>query len=306
MKKVIVLLVLVVLIGGCASAEYITRNVRDSNPIGQTYYTKVNIWYTNPKEIFANSLLLGSILPIGTKVEILRCKGREIKFSVNSSSAFINSGSTFSLVLYRKSIINMTQLFDRYFTKEDTMAEDGAFFKLTLEEQKSVKSGEINYGMNKETVLMTYGYPPDWIVPDPKLSNFWEYNARDKRWRIYFEDNKISKIEQVKFGVRIPFVGRKEKVTEKKNTERTNLVSLGMTKAQVIKVMGIPASSKGEFDKEILEYILYPTVDLTWKDREYFWVTLENGKVIQYGRAGDFGSAMPTDRREYDIKIQNK
>ncbi len=306
MKKTIALLALVVLIGGCASAEYITRNGRDINPIGQTYYTKANIWYTNPKEIFANSLLLGSILPIGTKVEILRCKGREIKFSVDSASAFMNAESTFSLVLYRKSIINLKQLFDRYFTKEDTMAEEGAFFKLTPEEQNSVKNGEINYGMNKEVVLMAYGYPPDWIVPDPKLSNFWEYKGRDERWRIYFENNKVSKIQQVKFGFKRPFAGRKEKVTERYNARVTNLISIGMTRAQVIEVMGTPASSKGEFNKEILEYVLYPTGDSTLGDREYFWITLENGKVVQYGRAGDFGSAIPTDRREYDIKIQNK
>ena len=89
-------------------------------------------------------------------------------------------------------------------------------------------------------------------------------------------------------------------------TKRTNLISLGMTKAEVTKIMGTPASSKGQSNKEILEYVLFPTWDSTWRDREYFWVTLENGKVVQYGRAGDFSSAMPTDRREYDIKIQNK
>jgi len=89
-------------------------------------------------------------------------------------------------------------------------------------------------------------------------------------------------------------------------TKRSNLIGLGMTKLEVIKIMGTPASSKGQSNKEILEYVLYPTWDSTWGNREYFWVTLENGKVVQYGRAGDFGSAMPTDRREYDIKIQNK
>lgn len=306
MEKTIVLLALVVLLGGCASAEYITRNGQDINPTGQTYYTKVNIWYTNPKKIFANSFILGSILPMGTKVKILHCKGREIKFSVDLASTFMNSESSFSLVLYRKSIINFKQLFDRYFAKEDTMAEGGAFFKLTPEEQNSVKNGEINYGMNKEGVLMAYGYPPDWIVPDPKFSNFWEYKGRDEIWRVYFENNKVSKIGQVKFGVRVPFVGRMEKVTERESAKVINLINIGMTKEQVIKVMGTPASSKGEFKKEILEYVLYSTGDSARGDREYFWVTLENGKVVQYGKAGDFGSAMPTDRREYDIKIQNK
>ena len=30
-----------------------------------------------------------------------------------------------------------------------------------------------------------------------------------------------------------------------------------------------------------------------------------NGKVVQYGNAGDFGSAMP-ERKQYDINITNR
>ena len=77
-----------------------------------------------------------------------------------------------------------------------------------------------------------------------------------------------------------------------------------MTKPEVIKVLGAPHSTKADNKKEILEYRFVP--DWTADHREQFWVTLENGKVIQYGRAGDFGSAMPQDRREYNIKLKQQ
>lgn len=87
---------------------------------------------------------------------------------------------------------------------------------------------------------------------------------------------------------------------------KMNNLSLGMTKPEVIKAMGSPFSTKASEGVEILEYRLLPCGASEVCNAEQYWVTLKSGKVTQYGKAGDFGSAMPTDRREYDIKIQNK
>ncbi|MBW2044702.1 MAG: outer membrane protein assembly factor BamE [Deltaproteobacteria bacterium] len=86
-------------------------------------------------------------------------------------------------------------------------------------------------------------------------------------------------------------------------TKRINLLNLGMTKAEVIKAMGTPASTKAEYGREVLEYILYPTWDSTWADRQQFWVILEDGKVVKYGRAGDFGTA---EKADITVEIENK
>jgi hypothetical protein len=68
-----------------------------------------------------------------------------------------------------------------------------------------------------------------------------------------------------------------------------NRVSLGMTKDEAIKAIGRqPSTTKANADgTEILEYVLLsPSTGLYGQ----YWVTLKNGKVVQFGRAGDFGN----------------
>lgn len=68
-----------------------------------------------------------------------------------------------------------------------------------------------------------------------------------------------------------------------------NRVSLGMTKDEAIRAMGRqPSTAKANTDgTEILEYILYNSYNGLY---EQYWVTLKDGKVAQFGRAGDFGN----------------
>ncbi|MBI5344709.1 MAG: hypothetical protein HZB83_05140, partial [Deltaproteobacteria bacterium] len=74
-------------------------------------------------------------------------------------------------------------------------------------------------------------------------------------------------------------------------TYKINRVSLGMTKAEVIEVMGEEPTSSSAI--EYVEYLRYSL----WKDfwdrspgnvSNEFFVRLRNGKVDAYGRAGDF------------------
>ena len=86
----------------------------------------------------------------------------------------------------------------------------------------------------------------------------------------------------------------------------TNALSLGMTKQEVIKAMGTPDSVKARGGQETLEYILAMETFMgapVYNSRVQYWVILENGKVVQYGRAGDFSSSLPSDRRSYDINV---
>jgi hypothetical protein len=68
-----------------------------------------------------------------------------------------------------------------------------------------------------------------------------------------------------------------------------NRVSLGMTKEEAIKAIGRqPSTIKANSDgTEILEYVLLNSYDGLY---EQYWVTLKDGKVVQFGRAGDFGN----------------
>lgn len=79
---------------------------------------------------------------------------------------------------------------------------------------------------------------------------------------------------------------------------KMNRLSLGMSKGEVIKLLGEPTSAKAVEGEEILEYRFYTEY---WRyDLDSYWVILENSKVIKYGKAGDWGTVLPeTYRIEY-------
>lgn len=75
------------------------------------------------------------------------------------------------------------------------------------------------------------------------------------------------------------------------SSKKLNKISIGMSKDQVIKILGKPVSiaSPGE-NLEFLNYRFSETSD----DAFYgittpYYVLMEYGRVVQYGREGDFG-----------------
>ena len=74
-------------------------------------------------------------------------------------------------------------------------------------------------------------------------------------------------------------------------TQKMNQLSLGMTKDQVINILGSPRSSAGSAGVEVLRYALISKVNDVVGHEEYYFVALKNGQVQSYGRWGDFGSA---------------
>lgn len=86
---------------------------------------------------------------------------------------------------------------------------------------------------------------------------------------------------------------------------KMNGLSIGMTKPEVISVMGSPSSTAAPGNgMELLRYRLSPTDDHAFRGiTEEYFVKLVNGKVDSYGKMGDFNSARdPT----LNLKIQNK
>ena len=73
-----------------------------------------------------------------------------------------------------------------------------------------------------------------------------------------------------------------------------NKVSVGMTKAQVVEVLGQPQSTR---DKEGIEYLHYQFSEqgdmIWWKPQHDYFVRLTNGVVDAWGKPGDFNSNRP-------------
>ena len=81
---------------------------------------------------------------------------------------------------------------------------------------------------------------------------------------------------------------------------------IGMTKQEVIELMGQPVSTSAQGDVEYFNYSLSETGDdafMGWT--KPYYVRIINGKVESYGRTGDFNSTKtPTVRIETDEKIK--
>lgn len=80
---------------------------------------------------------------------------------------------------------------------------------------------------------------------------------------------------------------------------KMNSISLGMTKAEVVKVMGSPTSTSAKDGVEYLNYKLYDTfADADSGIGTNYYVRLVGGKVESYGRL--------EDKSTIDLNITNK
>ncbi|MEI7999535.1 MAG: hypothetical protein WCH62_08535 [Candidatus Omnitrophota bacterium] len=96
-----------------------------------------------------------------------------------------------------------------------------------------------------------------------------------------------------------------------------NNVSLGMTKAEVVKVLGAPSSVSAKDNTEYLKYEDHSFATNWRRQNEQekgfytstpeFFVRLVNGKVESYGKVGDFDSAKnPANDINLNIKNEGK
>lgn len=185
-KKCVICSVIIFIVGLFGTAQ-----VRAIDHTGKTFFTRANIWYEHPEKIYSTNYHKGTILPVGTKIKIVSLDREAIKFIVG------DSGGMFAYIHMRKhSTITREALFERYFSKNDVMAQGAAFHKFMKAERKNIKNGTIAVGMSKDAVVMAYGYPPSHKTPTLD-SNMWTYwRDRFRRVFVYFENGKVVNIKQ--------------------------------------------------------------------------------------------------------------
>jgi len=77
--------------------------------------------------------------------------------------------------------------------------------------------------------------------------------------------------------------------------KKLNHLSIGMSKEQVLDIMGTPESTKAMNPREVLVYSDTERPFGAPARYTQYWVVLVDGKVFQFGQAGDFGnSSVPT------------
>jgi hypothetical protein len=87
---------------------------------------------------------------------------------------------------------------------------------------------------------------------------------------------------------------------------KMNNVSVGMTKAEVIQVMGTPKSVSAKDGVEYLNYRFATSfMDTDGSDTSDYFVRLVSGRVDSYGQKGDFGTTQKLQDR-VQIEVINK
>jgi hypothetical protein len=165
---------------------------------GQTRYTCCNMHYEKP-EISDVNYLKGTLIPFGTRVQILEVRKNSVKFQPVGHPAI-------TLVLrYGKDATTMDQYLERIFPSEDPhaklprMGTGKAAAKQNAQAEKirkNIEQGAVEPGMTKDEVLMAIGYPPLHRTPSLDAST-WTYWAN--RWvtfEVYFDGDKVSRVQR--------------------------------------------------------------------------------------------------------------
>jgi len=162
---------------------------------GQTRYLCCNMHYEKP-EISDANYLKGTLIPFGTRVQVLEVKKSSVKFQADGHPPI-------TLVLkYGKDTLGMDQYLDRVFLREDPHAKrpkpgkDKKQAAAAERTRKLIEEGTVEPGMTKDEVLMALGYPP--VHRTPSLSaSMWTYWAN--RWatfEVYFDGDKVSRVQR--------------------------------------------------------------------------------------------------------------
>ena len=90
-------------------------------------------------------------------------------------------------------------------------------------------------------------------------------------------------------------------------SKNLNRVSVGMTKTQVIELLGEPQSARATQGVEYLIYRLaegFSVAGAPHEVRSSYFVGLRNGVVDSYGRLGDFDSTrIPESKHTIDLNV---
>ena len=158
---------------------------------GETYYTRMNIWYENPGRIMSTNYHRGAILPVGTEVQLIK-QGKKIKFRDKTS------GIEFRIMLVKK-YTNLTkeEFFNRYLSKENIL-NSSEYAAFSDSEKENIKGGTLIDGMSKAAALIAWGYPPSHRTASTNADMWTYWTSRMMTREIHFKNDKINAVSKPK------------------------------------------------------------------------------------------------------------
>jgi hypothetical protein len=153
---------------------------------GQVRYTCCNLYYERPEITDAN-YQRGTLIPLGTRVQILEVDGHEVKFQPDGHPPI-----TLALK-YGKDAVTMDSYLDRVFLAQDPHAR---LRTQPAKIRKLIEQGAVEEGMNREQVLMSLGYPPAHRTPSLD-SPTWTYWAnRFATFMVHFDGDRVARVQR--------------------------------------------------------------------------------------------------------------
>lgn len=148
-------------------------------------------------EITDANYLKGTLIPFGTRVQILDVDRSSVKFQAAGHPPI-------TLVYkYGRDTLPMDQYLDRAFPREDPhakLASDGTKDRRHTEQtdqtRKLIQQGVVEAGMSKQEIVMAVGYPPAHRTPSLDAP-MWTYWAN--RWatfEVYFEGDRVTRVNR--------------------------------------------------------------------------------------------------------------
>jgi hypothetical protein len=189
---IIALSVLVIPVSCSKTSE---KESKASSPI----YTAYNIWkYKSARHMYCiNFKSAPEFIPAGTRVYDAKIVTKQVKAGEPTTAKHIQfriASTNEKVIIKMRHVwhpnVSLEDCFNRMFTSKN-------FEQITAEfsedEIEAIKWGEINKGMRKKAVLVTYGYPPEHRTPSLDNDSWIYWITTRKSIKICFDENDRTK-----------------------------------------------------------------------------------------------------------------
>jgi len=153
--------------------------------VGQTRYTCCNMHYEHP-EISDANYQVGTLIPMGTRVQILKVGNDSITFQPAG-------GSPMSLEVRYGKGTSIDEYLARWFPTTDPHT---ALDKVPVKRRKLIEQGSVESGMTRQEVLMALGYPPSHRTPSLTQNDWHFWQNRWHQYVVFFDGDKVDRVQQ--------------------------------------------------------------------------------------------------------------
>jgi ABC-type Fe3+-hydroxamate transport system substrate-binding protein len=173
----------VALISGCARQVVVAEVLQQ--PVKGKIYTKYNIWYKNPENIYCLNVQQGKIIPLGTEIKPVKATTKDITFKTAD-------GYTFTIDFDEQLMMIPMQ---GYIKQTFTLTPPAELTKgIKPDVLEKIRRGMVTPGMTKLEVILAYGPPAAFRTPTEKNSTWIYWIEQDKTIRVVFKGDKVKTI----------------------------------------------------------------------------------------------------------------